>query len=146
MSLPLTIIVLPVVHDEPEEKHRGRVDGAERGEGERRPRLEEVARAPGHAPRLEEVGVLRAPCLSTPTSVDTGNDKTRGTHGNGGRDDLLPILDDDMDVRVRLGDEDRLRADAAPDVDQHRALGKILPREPCPTTSERHSYACISAR
>ena len=85
---------------------------------------------------------------SIPTSIDTGtgNGKTRGTHGNGGRDDLLPVLDDDMDVRVRLGDEDRLRADAAPDVDQHRALGEILPREPCPTTSERHSYACISAR
>ena len=69
-----------------------------------------------------------------------GSEKIRRTHGNGGRDDLLPVLDDDMDVRVRLGDEDRLRADAAPDVDEHRALGEILPREPCPTTSERHAH------
>ena len=27
------------------------------------------------------------------------------TYRNGGRDDLLPILDEDMDVRVCLGDK-----------------------------------------
>ena len=43
---------------------------------------------------------------------------------------MFSILDDDVNVRVRFGDEDRLRADAATYVDEHRALGEIIPRKP----------------
>ena len=46
----------------------------------------------------------------------------RRTHGHGGRYDLLPVFDDDADVRVLLGDEDGLRADPPADVDEHRAF------------------------
>ena len=46
------------------------------------------------------------------------------------RDDLLPVLDDNVDVWVCFGDQDGLRADAATYVDEHRALGEIIPRKP----------------
>ena len=62
------------------------------------------------------------------------------TYRNGGRDDLLPILDEDMDVRVCLGDENRLRAEASIDVKEERAMRQVLPGEPCPTTLEYSAY------
>ena len=56
---------------------------------------------------------------------------TTQTHRNTAGDDLLSVLDDDADVRERVCHGDRLRADPAPDVDQHRALRERLPRERC---------------
>ena len=50
---------------------------------------------------------------------------------NGCRDDLFPILDDHAEVRMSLGHDDRSSADASANIDQDRALRKILPGEAC---------------
>ena len=53
--------------------------------------------------------------------------KRRKAYRAGSRDDLFSVLDDNVDVGVCFGDEDGLRADAATYVDEHRALGEIIP-------------------
>lgn len=127
------LVILPVVQDEPDEEHIRRRAAAR----QRLPRLEEVARAVRHPPRLEQRRVARAPRLPK-ARAHRANQRPRKkgprrvrTHGLGGRDDLRAVLDDDADVRVALRDDDRRRADPAADVDEHRALGERVPREPC---------------
>ena len=51
----------------------------------------------------------------------------QNTYGTSGGDNLLPILDDHADMRVRLGDLDRLRADPPADVDEDSAAREVRP-------------------
>ena len=51
------------------------------------------------------------------------------THRSRGRSDALPVFDDDADMRMRFGDEDRLRANPAAHVHKHRVVREALPRE-----------------
>ena len=53
------------------------------------------------------------------------------THRSGGRSDPLPVFDDDADMRMRQGDEDRLRADPAAHVGDDRVPRKLVPGETC---------------
>ena len=41
------------------------------------------------------------------------------THRRSRRGNLLPVFDDNVDVRIRFGDEYRLRANASAHVDEH---------------------------
>ena len=58
----------------------------------------------------------------------------RMTHRRSRRDDLLPVFNDNVDVRVRFSDEDRLRANASAHVDEHGVVWEVLPGESCMAT------------
>ena len=55
----------------------------------------------------------------------------RPTYRHSSRDDLFAIFDNHAKVRMSLGDDDGSSADAATNVDQDRALRKVLPGESC---------------
>ena len=86
------------------------------------------------------VPTRRGRCTASPKPVTTPdkasqhknlNDggKAKGTHRKRCRDHLFPILDDNVDVRVCLGNNNRRGADAATDINEDRALGQVPPRE-----------------
>ena len=116
------IFVLPVVEDQSDEEDSGRANRTEVWEGQRVPGLEEVARAVGHAPGLEEVRVLRSPSLGVRISVSKGPVLTKGlykTYRDSGGDHLRAILDDNAQMRMRFGDDYGRCADTASNVDKN---------------------------
>ena len=76
----------------------------------------------------------RAPRLRVQKGLSDGGlskELSGPTHGLRSRDHLLSIFDYDVDLRMRLGDEDGLGANATADVDERRSLGQRFPGESC---------------
>ncbi len=67
-----------------------------------------------------------------------------GTHLLGVRDDGLTVLDDELEVVMRLCENEAVRADTTADVDDDGALREVLPRETC--VGVRVSTQCTRAR